>query len=47
LGTGKIYDNNFESPLEVKQGSIRYNAKFNWDPLLIEPNLSAPQISEE
>jgi o-succinylbenzoate synthase len=47
LGTGKIYDNNFESPLEVKQGSIRYNSKYTWDPFLNEPDLSAPQIAEE
>jgi O-succinylbenzoate synthase len=31
LGTGKIYDNNFESPLEVKKGHIFYNKKEKWD----------------
>jgi o-succinylbenzoate synthase len=31
LGTGMIYDDNFESPLEVKQGHIFYNPKSAWD----------------
>ncbi|HSP12248.1 MAG TPA: enolase C-terminal domain-like protein, partial [Salegentibacter sp.] len=31
LGTGGLYTNNFESPLEVKQGKIYYNPKRNWD----------------
>lgn len=31
LGTGMIYDDNFESPLEVKNGNIFYNPKLSWD----------------
>jgi o-succinylbenzoate synthase len=31
LGTGAIYENNFESPLEVKDGQIFYNHKLVWD----------------
>lgn len=31
LGTGKLYDNNFESPLEVKKGEIFYNQKLDWN----------------
>ena len=30
LGTGGLYTNNFESPLEVKNGNIQYNPKLNW-----------------
>jgi o-succinylbenzoate synthase len=33
LGTGMIYDDNFASPLEVKQGFIFHNQKQAWDPL--------------
>lgn len=45
LGTGKIYENNFESPLEVSKGMLFYNRKVNWDPQITEPdiNLSLPQ----
>ena len=31
LGTGGLYTNNFESPLEVKSGYLQYNNKKNWD----------------
>lgn len=31
LGTGMLYDDNFQSPLEVKNGEIFYNPKFAWD----------------
>ncbi|MBT1697475.1 o-succinylbenzoate synthase [Fulvivirgaceae bacterium PWU4] len=31
LGTGGIYDNNIESPLEVKNGEIYWNAKEKWN----------------
>jgi O-succinylbenzoate synthase len=31
LGTGMIYSNNFESPLEVKAGNIRMNEESAWD----------------
>ena len=30
LGTGGLYTNNFESPLEVKNGTIRYNPEISW-----------------
>ncbi|MFC6858693.1 o-succinylbenzoate synthase [Zunongwangia atlantica] len=31
LGTGSLYTNNMESPLEVKNGQISYNPGLNWD----------------
>ena len=31
LGTGGLYTNNFESPLEVKSGYLRYNKNKNWN----------------
>ena len=31
LGTGNLYTNNVESPLEVKNGQISYNPGLNWD----------------
>ncbi len=31
LGTGGLYTNNFESPLEVKEGKIKYNPEKNWE----------------
>jgi o-succinylbenzoate synthase len=31
LGTGMIYENNFESPLEVREGHIYYNRGLPWD----------------
>lgn len=30
LGTGGLYTNNFESPLEVKDGNIMYNPETSW-----------------
>lgn len=30
LGTGALYSNNFDSPLEVKNGKLLYNPKINW-----------------
>ncbi len=30
LGTGSLYTNNFESPLEVKDGKIQYNPDISW-----------------
>jgi o-succinylbenzoate synthase len=30
LGTGKLYDNNFESPLVIKNGKIGYDKSINW-----------------
>ncbi|WP_027136521.1 o-succinylbenzoate synthase [Gaetbulibacter saemankumensis] len=31
LGTGGLFTNNFESPLEVEHGSLKYNLKLNWN----------------
>lgn len=31
LGTGGLYTNNFESPLEVKNGNIQYNPAKKWE----------------
>jgi len=31
LGTGSLYDDNFESPLEVEKGEIFYNQKLSWN----------------
>lgn len=31
LGTGSLYENNFESPLEVKKGELFYNPKLSWN----------------
>jgi|SRR5690554_269520 len=31
LGTGSLYTNNIDSPLEVVQGALRYNPKGEWD----------------
>jgi o-succinylbenzoate synthase len=31
LGTGKLYHNNLESPLEVRSGIIRYNPEIVWE----------------
>lgn len=31
LGTGQLYDDNFQSPLEVSKGEIYHNAKLSWD----------------
>lgn len=30
LGTGGLYTNNFDCPLEVKKGMLTYNPKLNW-----------------
>lgn len=30
LGTGGLYTNNFDSPLEVKEGQLWYNTNLNW-----------------
>ena len=30
LGTGSLFTNNFESPLEVKKGHLHYNNSINW-----------------
>lgn len=31
LGTGSLFTNNFESPLEVKNGTLQYNPAKEWD----------------
>tara|TARA_B110000046_G_scaffold185984_2_gene231026 strand:- start:4730 stop:5776 length:1047 start_codon:yes stop_codon:yes gene_type:complete len=31
LGTGSLFTNNFTSPLEVKNGTLRYNPAVNWN----------------
>ncbi|HEX8563378.1 MAG TPA: o-succinylbenzoate synthase [Flavobacterium sp.] len=31
LGTGGLYTNNFDCPLEVRNGRLHYNPKFKWD----------------
>ena len=31
LGTGSLYTNNFPSPLIVKNGTLHYNLKDNWE----------------
>lgn len=35
LGTGGLYTNNFDSPLEVKNGQIAYNTSLDWECELI------------
>lgn len=31
LGTGSLYTNNFESPLQVKNGTLQYNKTIDWN----------------
>ena len=31
LGTGSLFTNNFESPLEVNNGYLHYNNRKNWN----------------
>ena len=31
LGTGSLFTNNFESPLEVKKGALFYNTNTSWN----------------
>lgn len=37
LGTGKIYENNIEGPLEILKGNIRIDPKGRWDEVLQSP----------
>jgi len=37
LGTGSLYTNNITSPLEVKNGKLRYNPASAWDLSLLNP----------
>ena len=30
LGTGSLYTNNFDSPLQIKNGTLRYDNQLNW-----------------
>lgn len=45
LGTGKIYENNFESPLDVSKGLLFHNHKEKWDPQITEPDVNLPEPS--
>jgi L-alanine-DL-glutamate epimerase-like enolase superfamily enzyme len=36
LGTGGLFTNNYESPLEVRKGALLYNSQSNWNVNLIE-----------
>jgi o-succinylbenzoate synthase len=36
LGTGKLYDDNVPSPLDIKNGAIFYNPKLSWNPVIEE-----------
>jgi O-succinylbenzoate synthase len=36
LGTGKLYDDNVPSPLDIKNGAIFYNPKLSWTPKIEE-----------
>lgn len=38
LGTGSLFTNNIESPLLVKNGTLRYNTKLNWNKNFIIQN---------
>ena len=31
LGTGSLFSNNFNSPLQVKNGTLQYSNKTNWN----------------
>jgi len=31
LGTGGLYTNNFNSPLQVQQGTLKYEPQVNWE----------------
>ncbi len=35
LGTGTLFTNNFDSPLEIQKGKLHYNNNSNWDQNLI------------
>jgi o-succinylbenzoate synthase len=43
LGTGTIYENNFESPLQVEKGTLFYNNQINWDLISIFPSPLEPE----
>ncbi|MDR6763430.1 o-succinylbenzoate synthase [Flavobacterium sp. 2755] len=36
LGTGALYTNNFDSPLEVVKGKLWYNTATDWDSVILE-----------
>jgi hypothetical protein len=31
LGTGSLFTNNFDSPLQVKNGTLQYNSEQKWN----------------
>jgi L-alanine-DL-glutamate epimerase-like enolase superfamily enzyme len=31
LGTGGLYTNNFDCPLQIEKGTLLYNTKLNWE----------------
>ena len=39
LGTGSLYSNNINSPLEVQGGNLRYNRSLSWEKISPERNL--------
>ena len=39
LGTGSLYENNIESPLQIKDGSIYYERDKSWDLNVLKINL--------
>jgi o-succinylbenzoate synthase len=47
LGTGKLYDDNIPSPLEVKHGSIFYNPKLSWNTKPAEDDTLAGDFRSE
>ena len=44
LGTGTIYENNFESPLQVDKGTLFYNNQINWDLTSLFPDLLKAEV---
>ncbi len=38
LGTGQLYHNNFDGPLNIKAGELAFDPKAHWDIDLFEPN---------
>jgi hypothetical protein len=37
LGTGQLYSNNIDSPLEIKNGNLFYNTSKGWNTHLLFP----------
>lgn len=36
LGTGKLFTNNIDSPLDIRNGALEYNSKINWDTSMLK-----------